>query len=127
MITFLFTFEDHALDYEANKNEEPSPFEEQEPIHEFIEDQRHEKEAPTSLPVEDQTYEESLHEEDIVEEESIHSSTQEDKGMVSCNPFQISEFYDTPYCDLEKEICKYTSKITNNKHQTIHHNIEHKK
>jgi hypothetical protein len=64
---------------------------------------------PLHSSVEDQTYEESLHEEDIVEEESIHSSTQEDKCMVSCNHLQISEFYDTSSCDLEREDVEETS------------------
>jgi hypothetical protein len=37
--------------HETNINKEPSPLEEQEPIHEFIEDQRLEEKASTSFPV----------------------------------------------------------------------------
>jgi hypothetical protein len=54
-----------------------------------------EEDTSTSSPIEDQAHEESLHEEDIVGEESMHSSTQEDKCLVSCTSFQISEFCDT--------------------------------
>jgi hypothetical protein len=104
--------EAHPIKDQVNEekiDEEPYPFEKQMPTHEFNEDQRLEEEASTSLPVEDQTCEESLHEENVVQEESIHSSSWEDKVMVSCNPFQISEFYHTWSCDLEKEDVEETS------------------